>query len=106
MYKRPPYLAQLRRRPREVLTVVPERRILPVIPEPEPFYVWAVYDHPDYPNEYIARKWCNKGAENTLTDDMLRFATLDAVRNTMRMLGLSRIRRAPDDNPTIIETWV
>jgi hypothetical protein len=70
--------------------------------------MWTIYDHPlDYPNGYIARRWKvgGPGPDPIPTSDTFAAATLDGVRALLPP-GLTRLGRLPDDDPTIVETWV
>lgn len=65
--------------------------------------IWTVYDHPtDYPESFVARRFCGIKA----TRDRIVVKDLEAIRKTMRALGLRCLARFPEDDPKIIETWI
>lgn len=69
---------------------------------------WAIYDHPsDFPNTYVARCWIieQNGTYGPSTD-VIMTTDLDSLRRMMEGMGLVRITRSPDDDPTIIEVWL
>lgn len=69
--------------------------------------MWVVTHMPrDYPDKkYVARLWVNEEATGTaiLMDTDLE---LDTFRSTAALEGYSRVEREPDDDPTIMETWI
>lgn len=68
--------------------------------------MWTIYQSPrDYPGRFVVRGY-NIGHEavadrtpTAITD------TLDAARRHVPV-GLFRMDRAPEDDPTIVETWL
>jgi hypothetical protein len=70
--------------------------------------IWTVYDHPrDYPHCYVARKFLVGGLADELpTDEVITAPTLDEIRELMERRGLTCLRRAPEDDPVIVETWI
>lgn len=70
----------------------------------EPLSIWTIYDHPaDYPLDFVAREYHLDQA----TNNVLQCPTLELLREIMLVeFGLTCIPRSPDDDPTIIESWV
>ncbi len=69
--------------------------------------MWTVYDHPrDYPQHFVARKWEIHPGGERMTDEILKFASLEILREVMQRKGLSRLTRSPGDDPVIVETWL
>lgn len=69
--------------------------------------MWTVYDHPtDFPNDYVARKWELDSTGVHATDEVILHRRLAAVRGQMRVRGLTRLPRFPQDEPKIIEVWL
>jgi hypothetical protein len=65
--------------------------------------IWTVYDHPrDYPHGFIARKFLL----DQPTDEIITAPTLDEIREAMWQRGLTCLKRAPGDDPVIVETWI
>lgn len=65
--------------------------------------IWTIYDRPaDYPHGYIARRHEAPGGptDHTLIGD------LDGLREIFLAAGFTNIRRQPDDEPPIVESWV
>lgn len=64
--------------------------------------LWTVYDHPpEYPAWYVARQF----VFGHLTTSVLLGRTLEEVRSKLPD-GLMRMERAPEDDPTIVESWL
>ena len=64
--------------------------------------LWTVYDSPtDLPGRFVARKWLLDQPTNELLQDK----TLDGLRGKLPQ-GLTRMPRAPEDDPKIVETWI
>lgn len=70
------------------------------------FRSWTIYKRPlDHPTKYVVRGWTN-GADLSVPD---RDAELADTLNEARDLvpgGLTRIPRAWQDDPIIVETWL
>lgn len=68
--------------------------------------IWAVTWNPkDYPNKAVARPhFVGAGTQSALTA-VLVAESLDALR-TMLPKDLSRLERAPTDDPVIVEVWL
>jgi hypothetical protein len=64
--------------------------------------IWTVYDSPiDLPGRFVARKWVLEKPTNELLQDQ----TLEGLRNKLPP-GLTRLARATQDDPKIVETWI
>lgn len=64
--------------------------------------LWTVYDSPiDLPGRFVARMWLL----DQPTSEMLQDKTLDGLRGKLPQ-GLTRLPRAPQDDPKIVETWI
>lgn len=74
----------------------------------EPLRLWCVTHRPsDLPGvEYAARRWelAVDGVHHA-TADVLTGSSLAAVREQLPP-GLTRLERAPDDDPVIVEVWL
>jgi len=69
--------------------------------------MWTVYDHPiDVPDLFVARRWEVHPDGPRATDDVITAPTLDALRSEFHRRGLTCLRRAPGDEPPIVETWL
>ena len=69
--------------------------------------IWTVYDHPlDFPFGFVARAHRIEPGTSTPTDQAFSANTLEAVRNALTGMGLTRIERSPDDDPVIVESWI
>lgn len=66
----------------------------------------VVYDHPsDYPDAYVARVW--EAERNLPTNALIKKDTLQEIREDIRSAGfMICISRAPEDHPTIVESWI
>lgn len=70
-------------------------------------YVWTVYDHPsDYPFGFIARRFSVSKGGPQPTDDVVMSEEVEAIRDTLSLQGLYRLDRSPEDDPTIVESWL
>lgn len=68
--------------------------------------LFTLYDHPaDYPDVYIARLWLTL-PEARPTDYAMTCESVEPIREQMINLGLTRLERAPEDDPSILETWI
>jgi hypothetical protein len=64
--------------------------------------IWAIYFNPkDYPGKFVLRKWIN----DIPTDEVYTADSLDEIRMKVP-LGLMCIKRYPQDDPVIVETWI
>jgi hypothetical protein len=74
-----------------------------------PLVMWTVDKHPkDYPGEYVARKVVITEDFYGLSNESISSRSLRDVRNVLRSLypGLIQLKRAPDDEPHIVEVWL
>jgi hypothetical protein len=74
-----------------------------------PLVIWTVYKHPkDYPGEYVARKFIITEDFYGPSNESISSRSLRDVRNVLGSLyrGLIRLKRAPDDEPHIVEVWL
>ena len=65
--------------------------------------------HPkDYPGEYVARKVVITEDFYRSSNESISSRSLRDVRNVLRSLypGLIQLKRAPDDEPHIVEVWL
>ena len=68
-----------------------------------PLRMWCVYEHPeDFPEHYVAKLFEGANA----TDSMVMSKDYEIVAESMFEMGLSKLMRMPDDDPTILETWL
>ena len=69
--------------------------------------MWVVYDHPlDYSTMFVARRHEVGGAGHQVTGDVLVSGELGVLRAQLRRNGLVRLPRDPEDDRTIMETWL
>jgi hypothetical protein len=68
--------------------------------------VVVVYNHPqDFPDYFVARVWTSLPLAYTGT--MIAFRKLETLRRYLaEVIGLTKLDRQPDDDPTILETWL
>jgi hypothetical protein len=74
-----------------------------------PLVIWTVYKHPkDYPGEYVARKFIITEDFYGPSNESISSRSLRDVRNVLGSLyrGLIRLKRAPGDEPHIVEAWL
>lgn len=65
--------------------------------------IWVVYDHPsDYPDMYVAREW----VDGKPTANFITAVNYEMVRWFMEQMSLVRLERSPEDDPTIMESWI
>ena len=64
---------------------------------------WTIYDHPDdYPDHYVLRKFIGEqGTEVFFTSDHI-----EPLRAIVAGMGLVKFRRMPNDDASIVETWL
>lgn len=68
---------------------------------------WTIYDHPaDFPNHVVVRPWEVVGGGHVEPGPQWLCKDLDEARELLAPLGLYRLDRQPNDDPTIIEVWV
>jgi hypothetical protein len=69
--------------------------------------MWTVYDHPkDFPNSYVARRFeVGSGHAPHATTDLVQ-GELSIIRRSFEQCGLVCLKRKPEDEPQIIETWL
>jgi hypothetical protein len=65
--------------------------------------IWVIYDHPkDVPDFYVARRWEN----DRPTGEAYFDRDIEALRSLFRKLGFVCLKRAENDDPVIMETWL
>lgn len=68
--------------------------------------LFTIYEHPaDYPRGYIVRRWVAN--RNGFAEAREAFAT-ETLEDARLLVpeGLFRLEREPNDDPTIVETWI
>ncbi len=70
------------------------------------FPMVTIYEKPlDFPDAFVARVWDGKGAKPT--NVLIRRSTIQDIREDIRAAGFMTVfRRAEDDDPHIVETWM
>lgn len=69
--------------------------------------MFTITDHPrDYPEHFVARLHVIAGTASGVQGFAILETDLNALRKTMRDLGLVRLERAPSDDSVIVETWI
>ena len=68
--------------------------------------MWTIYEHPrDYPEGYVARHWLIDGSEPR--DGVARYRPdLEAARAAIPSRYGYCLPADPDDDPTVVETWI
>lgn len=81
---------------------------MPLHPDLDDLSLWTVYDHPrDFPDHFVARRFSMRSGKPT--SDVLTAPTLALLRKLLQDgvdYRLTRLERAPDDDPVIVETWL
>lgn len=69
--------------------------------------MWVVYEKiPPYPSNYQARAFTIT-AEGRQATGQHAVGSLELVRNYLGVhLGLTRLNRSPEDDPSVVETWL
>jgi hypothetical protein len=68
--------------------------------------IWKIYDHPaDFPDWYVARPHIIRPKTGGPMPMHLMAKDLDQLRALLPE-GLTRLNRAADDDPSIVEVWV
>ena len=73
---------------------------------PDVLRMWTIYESPrDYPGRFVVRGWT---VQREPVPDELPTAVVDTLAAARRHVpvGLFRLDRDPDDDPTIVETWL
>jgi hypothetical protein len=71
----------------------------------ETLTMWAIYDSPaDHPGKFVTRRW-DVGAAGPVPGEACAVSTLEEARALVPD-GCFNLRRAPGDDPTIVETWL
>jgi hypothetical protein len=69
--------------------------------------MWVVYERPtDFPDHCVARCHLINGRGTFPTDMLIQAETLEALRQTLHENGLTCLKRHPQDEPQIVETWL
>jgi hypothetical protein len=67
---------------------------------------WVIYRRPrDYPDSYVARRWFIEKGKVTPTPLVLLCPEILPIREHLSQLGLVRLSRFEQDDPTIVEVW-
>jgi len=73
----------------------------------EKLAMWTVYDHPrDCPEHFIARRFEIHAWHIEPTLEVVIGEDLETVRRALVALGLVRVARSTQDDPSIVETWL
>lgn len=64
--------------------------------------MWTVYDRPE---GTVACRWEVVAGVTTLTEDQME-GTISSLRTILGARGLYRLDRQPDDDPSVLETWI
>lgn len=73
----------------------------------KPLAMWTVYDHPkDHPDVFVARRFELQDGTMTPTGAVQQHQDLAQLRLDMRASGLFCLKRAPSDDPVIVEVWL
>lgn len=83
-------------------------------PLPGTLSVYVIYDHPrDLPDWFVVRPWDVVDGKARMRTGKLRgepvaglFRQLDDARAYCEQFGLTKMARSPDDDPTVVETWL
>jgi hypothetical protein len=68
---------------------------------------WVIYDHPaDFPEHFVVRPWTVAGGGRLEPGSARLCGTLEQARAALVNLGLYRMDRQPDDDPTVVEVWL
>lgn len=68
--------------------------------------MWTIYKHPlDYPEGYVARQWLIRDGGYPYAGVARYRPDLEAARAAVPP-GLYRLDRDPNDDPTVVETWI
>lgn len=71
----------------------------------EPLSIWTVYSMPNGQlTKIMAKRWLVTTVP-TATDEVVEADSLEELREKLPA-GLYRMPRDPDDDPTIVETWM
>ena len=69
--------------------------------------MWTIYDHPrDFPDFYVARLFKVDAEGTRATVEVVLSSSLDEIRRSMCLLGLTCLNRSPEDDPLIVEVWL
>ena len=82
--------------------------MLGVLPVTGDLAIWVVFDHPrDQPDFYVVRRqWAGRNGEIRHDATAYGFVDLEKARAWLAEQGLTRLERAPEDDPVILETWL
>lgn len=70
--------------------------------------IWTIYQRPkEFPDGYVARKWVvEASSELKLTVEVIPARRLSDLRDALAGMGLTRLDRMPEDDPSIVEVWI
>jgi len=93
-------------RPETAVVVQPPPRRPPMEYPRGTLSMFVLYDHPkDLPDFFVARRWEVKDGAYAPTDEVKTAPTLEMLRLLLPP-GLTRLPRAEQDDPCIIEVWL
>lgn len=70
---------------------------------------WTIYDHPsDFPDNYVVREFRIQAGSDPILGQAHLFLTLAEARDALQQLAPSAycLARQPEDDPTVVETWL
>ena len=68
--------------------------------------IWSVYDHPaDHPRHCTVRKVLIED-DGLSAEDVELFQSVHEARSALARRGLTRVPRAQQDEPALLETWL
>jgi hypothetical protein len=71
-----------------------------------PLFGWTIYERPrDHPGGYVVRRWEIRDGD-VIPDATARYAPTLAHARSLVPPGLALVRREPDDDPAVLETWL
>ena len=70
--------------------------------------IWTIYVKglPPFPDCHCARKWEVKEGKVIETEKLLHSVDLEEIRMKFINMGLVCLSRSPEDDDTVIESWI
>jgi hypothetical protein len=70
--------------------------------------LWVVYDRPrDFPDHVVVRQqFAMRSGAVAVAPFCTLYRSIDEARADLEPKGLCCLMRHPDDDPTIVETWI